>query len=378
MRHHVRKARVCVVNRLTKEIKKLRTKNGNEKQRDKYNRKATRLVNEIFALKRVKDDEISKFGINNSENLNEILTNPSLEAKERIIAKVAHVKSLRQRVENFKEKFPHSQNCLNSNKKRSSESEDDDLPPIIRECKKQIQAMDNINLSSSIAEPCATPKSDDPHENTPKPNPKKKKNIDTDSLQNNKTKIDTCKDLEAKKKTTNKILKINSKVAVVKRFNQLLETEQCEDVDVVCDEDTTEPNQDELTLNSPTVREEVDDFFTYADGKKYLRVVTDSNERIDNTSENVNEDENLKVENPCKTIKYKQEDNNFDRPKQNGMNSDHRRPKKPMARHEPTNGKKNTEQPADGNSLHPSWVAKKKQQDLLKQGFQGKKIVFDD
>ncbi|CAK9804327.1 hypothetical protein ANTPLA_LOCUS4006 [Anthophora plagiata] len=33
---------------------------------------------------------------------------------------------------------------------------------------------------------------------------------------------------------------------------------------------------------------------------------------------------------------------------------------------------------AENESLHPSWAAKRKQQDILKQGFQGKKIKFEE
>ncbi|CAK9809432.1 Serum response factor-binding protein 1 [Anthophora quadrimaculata] len=68
LRQIVRQARICVVNKLVREAKKLRSNHRNEKQLEKNKHKAEKLLREVFALKRIKDDEISR----NSKNSGEI------------------------------------------------------------------------------------------------------------------------------------------------------------------------------------------------------------------------------------------------------------------------------------------------------------------
>lgn len=94
LRHTVRQARVCIVNKLIKEAKILRTRHGSEIQQEKYKRKADKLIAEVYALKGIKDDEISKFGITNDRDLSVILQDESSSHCDRVMAKVAHYKAL--------------------------------------------------------------------------------------------------------------------------------------------------------------------------------------------------------------------------------------------------------------------------------------------
>lgn len=51
MRHIVRKSKVHVINKLSREAKKLKEKKGNEKQIAKNKKKSERLVNELMVIK---------------------------------------------------------------------------------------------------------------------------------------------------------------------------------------------------------------------------------------------------------------------------------------------------------------------------------------
>jgi hypothetical protein len=85
LRHAVRQARVCIVNKLIKEAKLLRDRHGNETQQEKCRRKADKLIDEVYALKTIKDDEISKFGILDERDLTKILQDQSSSSGVRIM-----------------------------------------------------------------------------------------------------------------------------------------------------------------------------------------------------------------------------------------------------------------------------------------------------
>lgn len=51
MRHIVRKSKVHIINKLTRDAKKLRIKKGTEKQIAKHKKKAERFINELLAIK---------------------------------------------------------------------------------------------------------------------------------------------------------------------------------------------------------------------------------------------------------------------------------------------------------------------------------------
>ncbi|CAK9804333.1 Serum response factor-binding protein 1 [Anthophora plagiata] len=107
LRQIVRQARICVVNKLVREAKKLRSNHGNEKQLEKNKRRAEKLLREVFALKRIKDDDISRFGIINFENLQDILEDSRTDDGTRAMVKVVRYKSLNLGIVKVREKFPN-------------------------------------------------------------------------------------------------------------------------------------------------------------------------------------------------------------------------------------------------------------------------------
>ncbi|XP_043277762.1 serum response factor-binding protein 1-like [Venturia canescens] len=121
MRHAVRKSRVSLVRKLIKEVKLLRArKHGDEKVVEKCQRKAERLAAEIEALKKIKDDDISKFGITLTKNLPEILSDKTAEPHTRVMARLTFHKFLNERIQKFKDKYPAYEEHLGPGRKKLS------------------------------------------------------------------------------------------------------------------------------------------------------------------------------------------------------------------------------------------------------------------
>ena len=118
MRPIVRKARVRIIRNLIREIKILKVKRGDEKKLIKFKRRADRFLDEVEAAKKVKDDEVSNFGLVNTRSLYSILDDPTSDARTRVIAKFADFPEMQQRIAQFKEKFPDYEKFLGPGKKK--------------------------------------------------------------------------------------------------------------------------------------------------------------------------------------------------------------------------------------------------------------------
>ena len=51
MRQKVNKAKLYTINKLIRELRRLKSKNGSEEQKKKFNRKAERFMEEVFVIK---------------------------------------------------------------------------------------------------------------------------------------------------------------------------------------------------------------------------------------------------------------------------------------------------------------------------------------
>ncbi|KAG7196955.1 hypothetical protein KM043_000222 [Ampulex compressa] len=123
MRHSVRQARVCTVSKLVREAKRLREKRGDEKQREKNGRKAERLLREVSALKSIKDDAIARFAITNYGKSGDILRQSGVKDDMRIMAKIVQHRRLNEKIRVFVQQFPDYENFL-SKPKRSKPKRD--------------------------------------------------------------------------------------------------------------------------------------------------------------------------------------------------------------------------------------------------------------
>ena len=118
MRPLIKRARVCITRNLIREIKILRVKRGDEKKLAKFKRRAERLSEEIRAAKKIKDDEVSHFGVLNTRTLISILDDQTSDARTRVIAKFADFPELKKMITDFKEKFPDFEQFLGPGKKK--------------------------------------------------------------------------------------------------------------------------------------------------------------------------------------------------------------------------------------------------------------------
>lgn len=147
MRHLVRKSRVRVIHNLTREIKILREKRGDEKKLAKFQRRAERLHDEVKASKNIKEDEVTKFGILNDKTLYSILNEPSSDATLRVTAKFADLPQLKERIVAFKTKFPDYEQFLGPGRKKLMKQE---MKAVKKELKNKDKEKKNAETTNEI------------------------------------------------------------------------------------------------------------------------------------------------------------------------------------------------------------------------------------
>ncbi|KAG5323382.1 SRFB1 protein, partial [Pseudoatta argentina] len=389
LRHAVRQARICIVNKLIKEAKLLRDRHGNEAQKEKCRRKADRLIDEIYALKTIKDDDISKFGLLDERSLTKILQDQSSSNNVRIMARVTNYKTLNKRLIQFKERFPDYKHL--TEKKKATKLKDKNTVKT-RKAKlnnsqnkssknQKVVADKNVEQSQHVSddeEVCKKELSE------VRSNLRKRKNTlaeDCTSLEKQKSlklgKDSTSESASVTDKQSN-VIKLSSitKEAKVKRFTELLEEQETNK-----DAQMSIESQDSAGTATEQVKV-VDDFFMTVDGQNYQGSSASTsytkshghntrakslqlNDRVKKQSGNRKNDINLNKKPPGKQ--------SF------SMKSKKMTPNKINNRTNNSNTNRNMIVKKDDNpELHPSWMAKKKEQEIMSQGFQGKKIVFTD
>lgn len=376
----MRQARVCIVNKLIKEAKLLRDRHGNEAQREKCRKKADKLIAEVYALKTIKDDDISKFGILDERGLAEILHDQSSSDSVRVMARVAYYKILNRRLTQFKEKFPDCKEHLAENNKKKTTKLKDKNATKTKEnnTRNKGSKKRKFDLDKNVEQPrhnegeeaCSDELSEARSNSR-----KRRKTLDEDcaSVEKQKLKLEKAGTSKVTDRQSNVIKPSNvTKEATVKRFAKLLEEQE-----VNQDAQISVENQD--PPNTATEQEKVvDDFFITEDGQNYQgnnastsymkspRYNTrakafQSNDRTKKQNTSHKNDTNLN-KNPSKqsfSMKSK---------KLNRIN-------KSVSKNANENA---LNKKAENISLHPSWMAKRKEQEIMSRGFQGKKIVFTD
>lgn len=478
MRKLVKQARVRVIHKLTREAKTLRAKKGTEKQLEKNKKKADKLINEIHFLKKLKNDNITKFGISNKKSLQEILQSKKSKVSTRIMARITEHKLLKNAIIQFRDKYPDYEQHLQPGKNKSakqnnkfdkqdekeitvkretlnsseiteslvknelnSDNQDSDVKTEIEDNSIKSEIEDN-NVKSETEDNNVLSETETGDNNLFKEEQNSEEKHDSEAgsilnieptisekieqidsrkhLKRNRKEItesikeyDNNDDNNIKKarikeeisKTNEKkgTVKVISKEATVKRFVDILQEENSEQNSE--ENDSLKVNDKKFSKNKLKSEKTVDPFFISGDGDEYLSLAPSK------TKENLSLDEDNNFYNNNKSKQYssnkrtftndrffsnvkpssedirgrrrRQEesrynDNNFNRDKslfkkqKNNNGSSFRDTK---------NHNKNVIMNANSNeneNLHPSWAAKKKQQEILKQGFQGKKIVFDD
>lgn len=405
LRQCIRQARICVINKLIREAKRLRSGNGSEKQLEKNKNKADKLLREVFALKGIKDDEISKFGITKFKCLQDILQNTDTDDGTRAMAKVVRYKSLSSKIIEFQEKFPDYSEHISLRKQRClSKRKGHCVTDVLKKHSNQLQC-DTNNTVEKVYEGNTkiagdvTSSTDVPCEKGRKVNGECKRlsegrELNTESKDDggNSRRILKMRDVEIDSRTdqSSKIVtKVISNEAIVKPFMEVLqETEEqtgkyLETKNQQCCNEAAESlkNTDDFFLpgNKVTLRSS-DTLFSKeinTSGQHHisrdifkLREIKEKKYKLYNgkTYKGRKEDRGRKMN--CANIFHDQSgvtersDTHWKRNKRDTQVKEEEKINKIIY--------------PEYENLHPSWIAKKKQQDIMKQGFQGKKIKFDE
>ncbi|XP_078052558.1 serum response factor-binding protein 1 isoform X2 [Augochlora pura] len=370
LRQSVRRARICVINKLVREAKRLRTNRGNEKLSEKNKNKAEKCLKEVFELKRIKDDEVSKFGIINFENLQHILQNSETDDRTRVTVKVVRYKCLNDKIVEFLKKFPNCKEYISLSEKNHL------LKKRRKNSISKYEQKDSKRLSN---------KKDDNSDGNIRINLNIKKDgqdvdVEESSVKNNE-------------KSSMFVSKAVSKEATVKRFADIVEESDTLRVDDKCEENKEHQHRS-MSLTVPRL----DDFFLCSD-KTAARINTgilspkeDLNitPRINRIASKTIDKRSVKRDNS--TYGGSERKQSDKRQRVNGKNvlyhinnvkeTNRAITKKkqgfPGSKEAPADEKFIQTKSLKNESLHPSWEARRKLQDTMKQGFQGKKIRFEE
>lgn len=396
-----------MISKLIREAKKLRTSHGKEKQLEKNKNKADKLLREVFALKHMKDDDISKFGIVKYDCLQDILQNLHTDDGTRAMAKVARYKSLSSKITKFQEKFPNYREYIswkakkNASKRKASNMKDfpEEHSKLLRNDTNNIVGKvykeDSKNENDIISAACI------PYQKRKRANAKsgklleeKKVNKEVERDKGNSKEISKVEDIKRKARNEEKskiVTKIISNEATVKRLTEVLqETGEQNDRGIEHREAKSEP----VSNGAMGSLKKIDDFFLHAN-----EATSCSNVTLFSKKENVRNDYNInhvfksyetkdkrdKLQNENVSIKrkYSREEkmnSSYISDERGGGRRTERTHWKQSKNAKRVGEKKNITNTGaiEYENLHPSWVARKKQQDIMKQGFQGKKIKFDE
>lgn len=388
LRQFVRQARIRVVNKLTREAKKLRASHhGDERQVNRNRNKAEKLLREVFALKRIKDDEVSKFGILRFDDLRRILEDPLSDDGTRAMVKIVRYKSLSPRIAALRHKYPDCEEYVSLDTREGPAKRNGATDAPRRSVKRNNadDAVEKARIVKDVERKVVGTGDDDAPERLQKKN--KVKGRQTEET-GGKDAEETKKEQQGKRKTIirnsvkrlkgdsdSKIVpKIISREATVKRFTEILEEREISEERDICKTEERDESVDKFSKETAEELTETDDFFL------------NSNKTVPRANPTEEYTNDVSYDKPYPTSKrkkfndkkesYNERWKGVDRDRikeQNGANSTRKRNRKTAE--ESKNGKTVNE---ETENLHPSWAAKKKQQDILKQGFQGKKIKFDE
>ncbi|XP_076444260.1 uncharacterized protein LOC143282484 [Babylonia areolata] len=102
MRSVVKAAKVQVIHKLSRMIQKLKTKKGTEQQKEKNLRKAQRMLDEIFAIKELNADSVTKFALANKTTFDDVCKQPSVSAEARSLLRLSEHQLLANKVKAFR------------------------------------------------------------------------------------------------------------------------------------------------------------------------------------------------------------------------------------------------------------------------------------
>ncbi|XP_035283699.1 serum response factor-binding protein 1 isoform X1 [Anguilla anguilla] len=102
MRKEIKRARVLIIRKLTRQIVKLKKKKGKEAEVEKNQRRAARLLEEIHAMKDLKPDNVTKIALMKNLSFEKVCKNPDSTLSERATARIATHPQISKRIQEIK------------------------------------------------------------------------------------------------------------------------------------------------------------------------------------------------------------------------------------------------------------------------------------
>lgn len=410
LRADVRKARVCVLLKMINEVKRLKKRtHGDEKKIQKSKKKAGKLVKQIQSLKKLSNDDIAKYAVTSTGSIDEVLANLKSGPRAQVISKLANHKALKDKLQALRTGYPDYQNYVTFQKKSKTKS------TTKKEETNNEKANDNVILDNKIIDNSISEDDDDDHAESDE---NSDDNSDEDTLElspellhgesdEKPTQVKNTNERKAVKRgvkhelqdaTLPAVKKLQTIKAASKRVT--VNTLNLDD-DKIENKDEVKKTVDNLIFKEDTVHvdREVDSFFITSGNNDYLQVVAPKNklcndDKGNNSSRNNNNNQNSNWNNDRRSNQNfgrfnTNDDIGFNNRQRNNKNNSMEVSQFKDQNKFPINRQKNipmknklkseqTNKATTNEEVHPSWAARKKQQDILKQGFQGQKIVFDD
>lgn len=162
MRSEVKKVKVFIIRKLTRQMTMLKKKKGKEEDVQRNQRRAARLLEEIHELKVLAPDTVTKTALQKDINFEKVCQNPQASITDRAVARIAthpqfsqKIQSIKDRIEAFKdERIGTSSKKEKKRKSDINEKEAEDVQATAGDVKKVTEEEDGNDTPPS--ESCVT------------------------------------------------------------------------------------------------------------------------------------------------------------------------------------------------------------------------------
>ncbi|KAM9330930.1 serum response factor-binding protein 1 [Gastrophryne carolinensis] len=103
MRKDVKKVKVLTIRRLTRQMSKLKSKKGTDELIQKNQRRAQRLLEELYAIKKLKPDDVTKTALRKDLNFENVCKKQGSDLEARAIARLAMHPLLKHKISTLKD-----------------------------------------------------------------------------------------------------------------------------------------------------------------------------------------------------------------------------------------------------------------------------------
>ncbi|KAM9383902.1 serum response factor-binding protein 1 isoform 2-T2 [Pholidichthys leucotaenia] len=102
MRKEVKRVRALIIRKLTRQIAALKKKKGKEKDVERNQRRAARLLEEVHAMKALAPDVVTKTALQKNLSFEQVCKNPKSTMSDRAVARISTHPQFNNRIENLK------------------------------------------------------------------------------------------------------------------------------------------------------------------------------------------------------------------------------------------------------------------------------------